>query len=428
MNQENAERLRAELELAERRISRLTSLVEAAKILNSTLNLDELLTVIMEVATEQMNCDRSTLFLLDEEKKELVSKIAQRAEVSEIRVPLGSGLAGYAAESGETINIADAYKDPRFNPAVDKKTGYRTRTILTMPMRNRRGKVIGVLQVLNKKEGIFTNEDEYFLEVLSSQAAVAIENARLHHEELEKKKIESELNVAYEIQKNLLPKSRVEITGYDLAGLNYPAKHIGGDYYDFIPLSENRFGIAIGDVSGKGVPAALLMANLQASIRAQIEFGLSPKEILSRSNLLLYRSSTPEKFITFFYCLLDSLGHKLVFSNAGHNLPLLRHPDGSFSMLETPGLVLGILEDAEYCEDHYEMQPGDTIVFYTDGVIESSNVAGDEFGEDRLKEIIEDKHKASAQELIDTIYNEVQSFSAGLPQHDDITIIALKRE
>jgi sigma-B regulation protein RsbU (phosphoserine phosphatase) len=409
------------------RISRLSSLVESTKILNSTLDLDKLLNIIMDVATKEMKCDRSTLFLISGDGEELISKVAQGPEITEIRVPKGAGLVGHSAKTGEIINITDAYNDSRFNQEIDRRTGFHTKTILCMPMRNREGVVIGVLQVLNKHDGQFSADDEYFLEVLSSLAAVAIENARLHLEELEKKRIESELNVASEIQKNLLPKAPPEVDGYDIAGLNVPTKHVGGDYFDFLTMKDGHLGIAIGDVSGKGVPASLLMANLQAAIRANIEFKLSPVEILTKSNSLIFRSSTPDKFITFFYCVLDNEKHCLTFSNAGHNYPIIRHQDGSFSTLELPGLILGITDETFYTQESYDIRPHDTILLYTDGVNETADSEGEEFGEDRINEIMDRNPDATAQELLDEILKAVNDFSAGIPQYDDITIVVIKR-
>ena len=249
-----------EVEALKKEIAQLTFLVEASKLLNSSLELEPLLEIIVDLAIKGTGSQRGTLYILEAAKGELWSKVAQGPEKVEIRLPVGSGIAGKVAETGEVIRIEDAYQDSRFNPEVDRNSGFRTHGILTVPMHNKQGAIIGVLQVLNKSAGNFTDEDVSFLEVLQTHAAIAIENALLFKEALEKKRIDRELDLAADIQRNLLPSNPPRVAGLELAALSEPCRQVGGDYFDFVVRDEDRFGICVADISGKGIPASLLMA------------------------------------------------------------------------------------------------------------------------------------------------------------------------
>ena len=236
-------------------VRRLESLIDASDKLNSALDLNQLLRIILELATRNLNADRGTIYLIDQEKKELWSKVLKGRELVEIRLPVGTGIAGTVAKTGKTINLRDAWKDRRFFSGFDLRTGFQTKTMLCMPMRNRKGKIIGVFQIINKKRGTFDREDEQFLDAFSDHAALAIETAYLHQAIVEKERVEREIQIAAEIQQRLLPKTLPSIPGYELDGIAIPCKTIGGDYYDLIPLPDGRQVITVADVSGKGIPA-----------------------------------------------------------------------------------------------------------------------------------------------------------------------------
>jgi len=252
---------------SEKEIGRLKLVIEAAKALNSTLDLDKLLGVILETALGLVDGDRGTVYLLDAEKKELWSRVLKGGERIEIRMPMGSGIAGYVAATGDTLNIPDAYFDTRFNPEIDRVTGYRTRSILCMPMKNRAGMIAGVFQILNKRTGIFTADDESVLDALSVHAAIAVENARLYEQERQKIAMEKDLQAAREVQMTLIPKRVPEVAGYRFAAVTIPAREVGGDLYDFTAKEPGQLAVCLGDVSGKGLAASLLMANVQATLR-----------------------------------------------------------------------------------------------------------------------------------------------------------------
>ncbi len=408
-------------------LGKMEQLIEASKVLNSTLDLDKLLVVILETALKIVNGDRGTVYLLDEAKRELWSKAQKDPEVVTIRLPLGKGIAGYVAATGDTLNIGNAYLDPRFNPEVDKKTGYRTETILCMPLKNKDGKIIGVFQLLNKKSGAFTHDDESLIAALSVHAAIAIENARLYEEEKKLLHMREEVRLAAKIQHDLLPKTIPRIPGYDIACRSVAAEMVGGDSYDCIPIDAHRFAVCLGDVSGKGVPAALLMANVQATLRAQTMLNVSAKECVIRSNTLLYHSTSSDKFVTLFYGVLDVQNHRLCFCNAGHEHPFLFSHDPEPQRLKTGGTILGMMENFPFEEETIPFTPDALLVIASDGIAEAMNQHAEQFGEQRLAAVIREHRHRSAAGLIDAIINAVNSHTAGAVQSDDMTIVVVKR-
>lgn len=408
-------------------VEKLEKLIEATKNVNSTLDLDKLLKIILDTALKIVDGDRGTLYLVDESKNELWSKLFVGKERVTIKLPIGKGIAGYVAATGDTLNIEDAYVDPRFNPNVDKKTGYRTKTILCMALKNKDEKIVGVLQLLNKRKGIFTQDDEHFLRALSIHAAIAIENARLYESEKAYQQMREEVRLAAKIQMELLPKTNPKIDGYDVSGMSIPAKTVGGDYFDFIPLDNTHIGICLGDVSGKGLPASLLMANLQATLRGQSFGECSPKMCMSRSNTLLYRSTSSDKFVTLFYGLIDTEKHKLIYSNAGHDNPFLIKNKNEIKRLKTGGIVLGIMDNFLFEEDEINLDLGDVLAIYSDGIAEAMNGKDEMFGEDRIEEILLQRCNESADKIIEFVIEAVKKFTGTTPQSDDITLVVIKR-
>jgi sigma-B regulation protein RsbU (phosphoserine phosphatase) len=231
--------------------------MEATKALASTLDLGELLGRILEVAKTQA-AERGTLFLVGEKTEQIWSLIAHGPEKRGIRLPLGRGISGYVAKSGEILNIPDAHTDERFNRDVDALTGYRTQNILCLPIRNKKGKIIAALQLLNKRRGSFTPEDVDFLLTLSDHMALALENAQLHRALLEKERLEREMALARNIQRSLLPETVPRLPGFDIAVTNEPCYEVGGDYYDFLPLGPDALLVVIADVEGKGISSAMI--------------------------------------------------------------------------------------------------------------------------------------------------------------------------
>lgn len=409
-----------------KRAEKLRVLLEVGRRLASNMDLDSLLELIIEQTTIVMEADRSSLFLVDKKTQELWSKIAQGTQ--EIRFPIGKGIAGYVAKTGKIINIRDAYKDKRFNPEVDKKTGYRTKTILCAPLTTTTGEIVGVVQVLNKKgDQVFTDFDEEMLLALAGQAAVAITNAMYHQEVLQKQKLERDLQIARTVQESFLPQELPKKTGYQFAAHYDSAQEVGGDFYDFIPLSEDQLAILMGDVSGKGVPAALFMARLMSDFRFVSLSEDDPKDILAKVNDILVRRSRRGMFVTIIYIILDMLKGRITYSSAGHLPPLLVKANGKVhKLVSETGVPLGIAEGQVFAQDTLPLEEGDVLLLYTDGLLEARNSKKQEFGFNRIEKALKEHRGLSAGEIEKELYSSVMEFVKDTPQHDDLTYIVIK--
>ena len=292
--------------------------------------------------------------------------------------------------------------------------------------------VYGALCVTRKKgKPIFTAGDLKLAGVMAAQAAIAIENALLHRRRLEEEqamiRIQEELRLARSIQQNLLPRVHPTIAGYDIAGITLPAQSVGGDYYDLIDAGASRLAICLGDVSGKGMPAALLMAHLQAAIRGQTLMSASPAQCLTRSNKLLFESTDSDRFATCFYGILDPAEHSLRFSNAGHDRPLYIADRKVPASLSAAGLVLGIMDGVEYEEMDITFGPGDTFLLYSDGIIDAADAEDRAFGLERFIDCVQENRRSSAREIVSTVLEEVRKHAGDTPQTDDMTLVTVKR-
>ena len=286
--------------------------------------------------------------------------------------------------------------------------------------------MIGILSVFNKKQGGFTEDEQRLLAIIGSQSAQVIETARLLEEEKKLLLVQEELRLAYEIQVGLLPASPPRIRGYDIAGRSIPAKEVGGDYFDFIRLEDERMGFCLGDITGKGLPAALLMANLQATVRGQALLSHSACECVARANALLYQSTSPEKFATFFFGILDPPAGRFNYCNAGHNFPLLFGADGGVRRLGVGGLVLGAFETVPYDEETVPLAPGDLLMIFSDGLPEAMSRCGEEFGEENLLRLVETHRNLDAAGLVDALLQSIHTHLTECPQTDDMTLIVIK--
>jgi sigma-B regulation protein RsbU (phosphoserine phosphatase) len=268
------------------------------------------------------------------------------------------------------------------------------------------------------------------LAIIGTQSAQVLENARLLEEEKTLMVMREEMRMATDIQINLMPKEQPVYDGYDIAGKNIPAKEVGGDYYDFIPLKgdQHRLAFCLGDVTGKGLPAALLMSNIQATIRSQALITGSPKDNMGNANTLMFQSTSSEKFITMFYGILDTQHHTLTYCNAGHDNPFLFSANPEPNRLDKGGVVLGFVPQYPYEEETIALAPGDRLVIYSDGVTEAKNEADEEFGEERLQQVILENKNLSANELTNKIISTVMKFAGSVPQGDDITVVVVGRK
>lgn len=407
-------------------IERLKKLVEASKLINSSIDAQELFASILQVARQELHVERGTLYFVDEKTNEIWAKIAGDLEGRQIRLPIGKGIAGNVAASGEAVLLHDAYSDDRFDQTLDRQSGYRTRSMLCAPIKNREGKIVGVLQLLNKTHGSFGPRDLAFLDSISDHMAIAMENATLHLELLEKQRMERELQLGREIQSSLLGTAPSDIVSVELSAMSLPCYEVGGDYYDFLELPGGDLGLAIGDVSGKGVGAALIMSSVQAALRVAAPIESDLAWLATRLNSLIYRAARGRKYVTFFFGRYSPSTGKLEFVNAGHCPPFVVH-DGVITRLTSTGRPIGIFAEARYETGIAQLEPGDAFVLYTDGLNEAENPAEEEFGMQRLEEVVCSAATGAASAMPGAILDAVTRYEQGAHATDDKTIVVMRR-
>ncbi len=404
----------------------LISKVGITLLASATLN--ETLEQIVTLVFEAVPADRCVIMMRDEGSEELrvaVARLRDRVgEVGEIRV--SRNVLDEVVIRGKSVLTSDAQHDPRFASGTMVLQGVRA--VLAVPL-GVSEKVFGIIYADSPiSEGRFTEDHLKVLTTLASVAAIRVENARLVEARLERERLERELALASEIQQRFQPTSPPHIGGYELQGISFPCYEIGGDYYDFIEREDGRLVIALGDVSGKGTAAALLMSSLHAAIHAQSASHDSLVATISAVNRYLADNIPANRFVTLFYAELDPDSGSLAFLNAGHNPPLILHAAGTVEQLASGGLPLGIKRDAEYREGRTQLQPGDVLVIYSDGVTEAQSPAGEEFGPTRLYEVVSRNVEASAAGIRDRIESSLTKFAQGTSAADDITLVIVKRQ
>lgn len=424
------ENLTARLNSCQERIQRLSKCMDVARLISSSLDLGEVLDRIMSTSRELMQADASSLMLLDEKSGQLVFQVAQ-GQVGErlregFRLPRGQGIAGFVCESGEPLLVEDAYKDPRFHREFDERTGYRTRSILCVPLKVK-DRIIGVSQVINKLDGTaFTQEDLETFTDLCQHAAIAIQNARMHEALLLKERMERDLALASIVQHSFLPKELPQVQGYSFSAYYSPALEVGGDFYDFIPLKARYWGLLIGDVSGKGVASALYMARLTSDFRTRALQLTGPSKVVNHMNAELCRSGQRGTFVTLLYLVLDPAHGVVRFVNAGHLPPLLWKASSRrlVRLWGKGGPPLGILEGLCYRSDKCKLEPGDCLLLLTDGLLEARDNRGLAFGWERIEAALR-SGSSSPQGTIEQLVQALEEFKAGAVQTDDVTMVAL---
>ncbi len=418
---EENQRLRAAVE-------ELSALNEIATAITSTQTLEQIVDLIVRKCVKHIKVEQGAVMLLDEkdQNKPFHTMIRKQDSLSNI-LPfrMDAQLTGWMLKNRNPLIINDLASDSRFKFMVD--INFPIRSLLSVPMIVK-GKMIGLLTVFNKKaEAGFTIGDQRLLGIIAAQSAHVIENARLYQGEQALIRLQEEMRLAYEIQVDLLPKSQPVLPGYQIAGKSIPAKDVGGDYFDFIPSGDNRLAFCLGDISGKGIPAALLMANLQATLRGQTLLGNDCKDCVSFANEMLYHNSAPNKFATLFYGIIDSSKNELSYCNGGHNNPFYFSRDNKLTPLDKGGLIVGIMPDVPYEEETIPFNSGDLLVIYSDGITEAMDNAEEEFGEQRLIDLILQNRNESPLNLIEIIIKKIQEFSGNHSQMDDITLVIIKR-
>ena len=405
----------------------LNLVVEVARRLGETFDLDSLLKSIEQAGRTALNCERATVYLYDADRDELHSRIA--TGTGEIRFPATRGIAGDSVKTRSVILVSDAYADSRFNPDVDRQTGFRTRNLLTLPLVVPDGEVVGALQVLNKIGGQFTDNDQLLAAALGSLTGVAIKRQMLLDEAEAKRRLERDLNIARDIQQRLLPKCVPSAPGYDIAGCNLPADQTGGDIYDFFPLADGRVGLMIADATGHGIGPALIVSQCRSVLRAMADERATPAELVCRLNDLLCDDLPSNRFVTLCFGILDPARHRLDYVSGGHGPQLhFEAATGRVRPFDATGLPLGIMKDMEMdAAEPIVLAPGDLFVMITDGFLEWACPDGTQYGCERLVDLLRRHRELPCAELIQAIYRDVLAFCQGTPQMDDLTVALVKR-
>jgi sigma-B regulation protein RsbU (phosphoserine phosphatase) len=403
----------------------LEALIQAFEYISSPLDPDEILKSVLEQVSRLLDAEAGSIFLLNEKTKNLELKVATNLsdeEIKKIKVPVGKGLAGYVAEYNELVNIKDVNEDKRFYSNIDHLTGFKTKNILTVPLKTSE-KLVGVIQALNKKNGkYFSEEDEILLTEFSRLVGLTLEKSWFHSQLVEKKSIETDLEIASRIQTSLLPKEELRINDSLIKGFYKPAKYISGDYYDYFVLNENEVLIVLGDVAGKGAQASLIMASVKAYLSAAIESKFDFVKIANNLNRFLAEKTPLDKFITIFLGLINFGDNKITYINCGHEPGLIISEKNDFIYLHSNNIMMGVLENFEYIPSEADF-PEDAFLFiYTDGVTEANNKDDERFGNERLFEVIKNNSKEPLK-IFDILPESIKIFSGENEQFDDITFL-----
>ncbi len=400
--------------------------VNKALLLHKPLN--ELLEHIMDLITENLPMDRGILMLKQGNPAQLIPKVIRinNERLKNQKIQVSQSIINMAINKHSSLLISDVQEDSRFK-AQDSILKMNIKSAMCVPLYDNK-EIIGLLytdRISLMKQ--FADEDLELLTLLSNLAAVKIENSRHIEQEKEKEQIEKQLELAAQVQKDFLPKQNPDCEQFEITGANIPCYQVGGDYYDFIDIDEERIGVTIADVSGKGVSSALIMAQLRASLHTQVSPVYDINEMATKLNTLVHASTATNVFITFFYGELNKKTGEFFYINAGHTPPIILDKKGHIARLDTCGFCLGMFPTADYEVRTTSLEKGDTALFFTDGFTECRNKDNEEFNEDRLGKLLKKHHKLTSQKLLEKIYDEVNVYTKGTEQMDDMTLVVVKR-
>jgi sigma-B regulation protein RsbU (phosphoserine phosphatase) len=412
---------------------RLALLYHLSQTFNSSLDLDEVLNRVMDEVVVATHAERGIL-MLRSNSGELEFRVARGIDQKSIREPafqISLSIVDAVARSGQPVLTSDAQVDPRFNMRQSVKI-LGLRSILGVPLRVK-DRILGVVYVDNRiQAGLFQQDDLDLLTAIASSAAIAIENARLYQLAVEQGRLERELQMARQVQDSLLPGETPRVAGWEFVTRWLPAHQVAGDYYDFIPGDDSQMGLVVADVSDKGMPAALFMALTRSIVRASLDQATSPADGITRANRLICADSTSGMFVTLFYASLNADNNRFTYVNAGHNPPLFyqrrtHDPVGALTRLGRTGMALGVVDENIYKQFTLKFNTGDFLVLYTDGVTDALDIHGNEFGLERLEQVVLAQRAASAAEMVAELEKSIQEFVGNAAIFDDITIVIVKR-
>lgn len=404
----------------------LATLVGLTHILNSSHEIEQQLSLLVAEIARVLEARYAIFHLYHEERNEIWSHYLWEGELKQVQRPFGRGIAEYVIQHAKIVNVADVQQDVQLRLEIARLGHQSAESCLLVPILNRNGKPSGCIQVINKRNGHFDQQDTQYLMVMADLISIAIHSALCWKEAREGKRLAREIRNAVDIQRRLLPAKVPQIPGYEMFAFNQPSKYVGGDYYDFFNR-DHSVGLVLADVSGKGLPAAMLTANLQASLHAHAPCIESCKDMVGKINEHFYRYTTSDMFATFFCANLDPFRHHLRYVNAGHIPPLLVRPDGTVDKLRSGGLPIGILKDFAFEEAALTLNAGESVVVFSDGITEVPNSQSEQFGKNKLMEIVRRNSELPARALGKAILNHVRHFSGQTTFADDMTLMVLKR-
>ncbi len=397
-------------------------LLALSRKINSILDLDKLLETILDSLQQVVPYDKGSIFLLDPRGKTIARTVHRGpAPLFDDRcfAQKREGLCAWVLQNNKPVLVHDVSKDPRYFPMY-----LDTQSELDVPLIHHE-RILGVLNLESNQKAAFQKNQRKLVQAVAGQAAVAIDHAWLYAEAMEKKEMERELNIARQLQRVLLPRRWPKVDGYDFAALNIPSRAVGGDLYDCIQLSSQRIGITIGDVAGKGIPGALLMATLYSTYRSMVRLPVPVNEMIFELNNVLKDRISHQSYVTFFYGVLSTETDELFYCNAGHCHPILLHADGRWQPLEAGGTVLGFVHNAPYELGRIQLQPGDLIFLYTDGITEAMDPRGELFGEERLLENLREWRRLPVKGILRNAFRTIKSFTNEVRLQDDFTAMAV---
>jgi len=405
----------------------LRRVLEVTRKLAAPFDLDTMLTEVVDVSRNILDADRGTVFLYDELTDELVVRVA--TELGTIRIPANKGIVGESAQTRKLINVPDCYADDRFNRDIDKQTGYRSRCMLTIPLLGFEDSLVGVLQILNKNDGVFDEEDEFIATALAAQAAVVLHRAKITEQIIESEKLDREIAVARDVQIGTLPKEMPTIDGYGFAGAFAPTDQTGGDLYDFVQLDEHRLFLLMGDATGHGIGPALSATQVRAMLRVALRLESSLDEAFVHINDQLCDDLPDDRFVTGFFGLLDASQHRVSFHSGGQG-PIMHYhaASGQYDWHPATTFPLGYLPQSDLAAPlQIDLAPGDILGLISDGIYEYENEKGVQFGHDGVAAVINRLPDADAETIVAEIMRAVRQHGGSVPQADDITIVLARR-
>lgn len=405
----------------------LATLLEVTRQLAAPFDLMSMLAAVTAAARQVLRAERCSVWLHDVARNELVLEVA--TDIRHVRIAVGAGLVGTCARDRQLLNVPDCYADPRFDQEVDRRSGYRTRCSLTLPLVDHEGGLVGVMQVLNRVDGVFGQRDEQLAAALAAQCAVALQRVRMIESLLEGERLRNELETARVVQMSTLPATMPVVAGYQAHGSFLPAAQTGGDTFDLAVLDQGLL-IVLGDATGHGIAPALSVTRMHAMLRMAFLLGADLETAFKQVNNLLADTLAADRFVTAFIGLLDPLTHRLRYLSGGQGPILHFHArSGECSRHRPTCFPLGAMAlPSPRAAVQTTLEPGDVLVLLSDGVYEYHDAGGVQFGEGRVERLVAEHHRKGMPALSAVLLESLQAFAGGAPQEDDITMVLLRRE